>query len=252
MANELIYNKWTGFINEEKYKKFFLSNEAEWIDKLNDVKKYIDENGKRPSNKNKEEKIKQFGKWINNQIKNYKSKKYIMANELIHDKWTNIINENNYKKHFLSNEAEWINLLDDVKKYIDENDKRPSTHSKKENIKQLGQWISTQITNYKSKEKSMANELIYDKWTKFINDNNYKEYFLSNEAIWINKLNDVKKYIDENGKRPSKDNKEEKIKQLGQWISRQIKNYKSKEQIMANDLIYDKWTDFISNNKIHF
>ena len=92
MANELIYNKWTDFINEDKYKKFFLSNEAEWIDKLNDVKKYIDENGKRPSNKNKEEKIKQFGKWINNQIKNYKSKKYIMANDLIHDKWTDFIN----------------------------------------------------------------------------------------------------------------------------------------------------------------
>ena len=177
MANELIYNKWTDFINEDKYKKFFLSNESEWINKLNDVKKYIDENGKRPSDNNKEKNIKKLGKWISYQITNYKSKKYIMANDLIHDKWTDFINEKKYKKFFLSNEYVWINNLNNVKKYIDENDKRPSETNKEEKIKQLGKWISVQITNYKSKKDIMANNLIHDKWTEFIIEDNYKKHF---------------------------------------------------------------------------
>ena len=178
MANELIYNKWTGFINEEKYKKFFLSNEAEWIDKLNDVKKYIDENGKRPSDNNKEKNIKKLGKWISYQITNYKSKKYIMANDLIHDKWTDFINKVNYKKHFSSNENEWIDKLNIVKKYIDENDQKPNKHNKEQNIKQLGAWVSTQIQNYKLKKDIMANELIHSKWTDFINEEKYKKFFI--------------------------------------------------------------------------
>ena len=125
----------------------------------------------------------------------------------------------------------WINRLNDVKKYIDENNKRPSSANKEEKIKKLGKWISHQLTNYKLKEKSMANELIYNKWTKFINEEKYKEYFLSNEDVWINRLDDVKKYIDENDQRPSQYDKEEKIKQLGQWISHQITNYKSKKKV---------------------
>ena len=179
MANELIYSKWTEFINEDKYKDFFLLNhEDNWIKHLNNVKKYIDEKGQRPSDKDIEKNIKQLGAWISAQINNYKSKKNSMANKLIYSKWTEFINEDNYKSYFLKNREDvWIKRLDDVKKYIDENDKRPSSTNKEKNIKQLGQWISDQIKNYKSKKESMANELIYSKWTEFINKK-YKKYFL--------------------------------------------------------------------------
>ena len=71
MKNENIYNRWTEFINDDKYKKYFLDNETEWINKLELVKKYIDKNNKRPSSTDKDNDIKTLGNWIYNQKENY-------------------------------------------------------------------------------------------------------------------------------------------------------------------------------------
>ena len=37
MKYENIYNLWTDFINDNKYKKFFEDNNIIWINKLNEV-----------------------------------------------------------------------------------------------------------------------------------------------------------------------------------------------------------------------
>jgi hypothetical protein len=60
--------------------------------------------------------------------------------------------------------------------------------------------ISNQQNNYTKKERKMKNEEIYNKLTEFITE--YQEYFLDNEIQWINTLEGVKKYINENNKRP--------------------------------------------------
>jgi len=39
MEDKNIYNLWTEFINDDKYKKFFEDNNIIWINKLNEVKK---------------------------------------------------------------------------------------------------------------------------------------------------------------------------------------------------------------------
>jgi hypothetical protein len=36
---------------------------------------------------------------------------------------------------------------------------------------------------------------------------------------------------------------------MGQWIGTQQTNYKKKDNIMKNEEIYDKWTDFINDDK---
>ena len=59
---------------------------------------------------------------------------------------------------------------------------------------------------------------------------------MSNNEEWQSNLNLIKKYIDENDKRPSECDKNRDIKTLGIWISNQQKNYKSKEQIMKKFL----------------
>jgi hypothetical protein len=110
----------------------------------------------------------------------------------------------------------------------------------------LGAWIQTQLHNYKNKKYIMSNKNIYNKWTEFINDEKYKIYFLDNETEWINKLELVKKYIDENNKKPSKNDEN---KELSYWISHQVANYKKKTQIMSNEKIYNKWKEFINNYK---
>jgi len=247
MTNEEIYNLWTEFINDPNYTVYFQSNEDNWKNILNEVKAYIDTNSKRPSSKDKEIKIKQLAEWISTQQKNYPKKEKIMANEEIYNLWTEFINDPNYTVYFQSNEYNWKIILNEVKIYIDSNNKRPSTIDKNIKIKQLGSWLSTQQTNYKKKEHIMANEEIYNLWTEFINDPNYTVYFQSNEDNWKNVLNEVKTYIDTNNKRPAQTDKDIKIKQIANWICYQQTNYKKKTEIMANEEIYNIWTEFIND-----
>ena len=249
MKNPDIYDKWTKFITSEKYKKYFMSNEEEWNNKFNEVKQYIDENNKTPSTHDKNKDIKALGGWVSHQQENYKSKKTIMKNPDIYDKWIKFITSEKYKKYFMSNEEEWNNKFNEVKQYIDENNKTPSTHDKNKDTKILGSFISTQQQNYKSKEQIMKNPDVYFKWTEFITSEKYKKYFMSNEEEWQSNLNLVKKYIDENNKRPSEVDKNKDTKKLANWISNQQQKYKLKEQIMKNPDIYSKWIEFINSEK---
>jgi len=248
MKNEVIYNRWTEFINDPQYKQYFQSNEELWYETLQKVIEYIDENKKRPVKENKNKNIKQLGCWVSTQMKNYKNKKCIMSNESIYNKWTETINDPQYKKYFQSDEDTWNNKLQKVIEYIDMNGKRPSQHDNKKDIKHLGSWINTQQQNYKNKTLIMSNDEIYNKWTDLINDRRYKKYFQSNEEQWNENLQKVSDYIDENNKRPSKhDNRNKDIKQLGEWMGTQVTNYKNKTHIMSNNEIYNKWTEFIND-----
>ena len=98
MKNENIKKLWEEFVNDSKYKKYFLSNEDEWKLNLEWIINYIDKNNKRPSEVN--EKTKYYSKWIGTQIGNYKNNKHIMENDNIKKLWENFINDPIYKKYF--------------------------------------------------------------------------------------------------------------------------------------------------------
>ena len=247
MKDEYRYKQWTEFINDKKYKQYFISNEEAWFEMFNKVKRYIITNNKRPSSQDKDNEIKSMGAWIGTQQQNYRKKDTIMKNEMIYNQWTEFIISDNYRKYFITDEEVWIMMFNKVKQYIDKNNKKPSIDDKNKETKSMGKWISRQQTNYKITKGSMKNELIYNIWTDFIN-NKYKEYFISDEEVWIIMFNKVKQYIDENNKRPSRDDKNNnEIKSMGKWISRQIHNYNKKERCMKNEIIYSMWTDFINN-----
>ena len=248
MKQKEIYDEWTKFIDE--YKEYFLDNNELWYNMLEQVKEHIDENHKRPSTIDKNKEIKQMGTWIQCQQKNYKKKDCIMKQKEIYDKWTKFIEE--YKEYFLDNYELWYNILEQVKEYINENHKRPSTHDKNKEIKQMGTWIQCQQNNYKNKNQIMKQKEIYDKWTKFINDDKYKEYFMDNNEMWYNILEQVKEYINENHKRPSTIDKNKEIKQMGSWINTQQHNYKKKNKIMKNQKIHDGWTKFTEEYTEYF
>jgi len=137
----------------------------------------------------------------------------------------------------------WTIILDKVKKYIEENHKRPSIHDEDKEIKKMGQWITHQITNYNKKQQIMKNEEIRIKWEEFTTK--YKEYFISDEEKWYIILDKVKKYIEENKKRPSASEKDKEIKKMGKWTSHQTTNYNKKQQIMKNEKVRFKWKEFI-------
>ena len=68
-----------------------------------------------------------------------------MKDETIKHQWEQFTVK--YKDHFMSSDELWKNNLEKVKKYINDNECRPSHHSKDENTKHLGSWISTQVKN---------------------------------------------------------------------------------------------------------
>ena len=161
-------------------------------------------------------------------------------------------NKNNEKKYFLTskNINNWYNSLNKVKKYIDNNNKKPTYRNKNIEIQKLGRWISLQIANYKKKKEAMKDENIYSKWTQFMND--YQEYFLNTCDKWYNYLNKVKKYIDKNKKKPKESDKDKEIKKLRRWISIQQSNYKKKKETMKYENIYCEWTKFTNEYQQYF
>ena len=255
MANKTIRKSWESFINDDKYKKYFLNNITIWYNNLKKIKHYIDINNKRPLKDENKRPLKdennsiKLGSWISTQSKNYKNKNQIMLNDTIRKSWEDFINDDKYKEYFIDNTKLWYNKLEEIKNYININYKRPSGGDKNTNIKQLGKWISTQLKNYKNKTHIMLNDTIRKSWEDFINDDNYKEYFLDNNTFWYNNLEKVKNYININNKRPLQKDKNNNIKKLGIWLSWQNINYKNKNKIMLDDTIRKSWEEFINDNK---
>jgi hypothetical protein len=175
---EEIYERWTTFINDNKYKQYFISEQEKWYELLNEVIEYINENNKKPSHNDKNEDIRKLSLWIWTQQTNYNRNEHIMKDPKIYERWTIFINDDKYKQYFISNEEKWHELLNEVIHYINENNKRPSSSTNNDRkIKQLGMWIVTQQKNYKKKEHIMKEQKIYERWTIFINDDKYKQYF---------------------------------------------------------------------------
>jgi superfamily II DNA or RNA helicase/uncharacterized protein YeaO (DUF488 family) len=246
MSNPEIQKKWEAFTT--KYAELFMSSEEKWMNKLEQVIKYIDQHNKRPSNCDKDPVVKSLAQWISDQIKNYPKKARIMSNPEIRKKWEAFTTK--YSELFMSSEEKWMKNLEQVTQYIDQYNKRPSQSDKDPVVKSLGSWIRNQITNYPKKKEIMSNPEIRKKWEAFTTK--YTELFMSDEEIWMNKLEQVTQYIGQHNKRPSQNDKDPVVKSLGTWIHNQIKNYPKKAYIMSNLEIRKKWEQFITKYQTYF
>ena len=247
MKNKNIYNMWTHFITSDEYKQYFLTNQQKWNNNLELIKQYIDTYSQRPNTHSKDKNIKHIGQFILDQQKKYKNKRQIMKYDDIYNKWTEFITSDKYKKYFLTNEEEFYKKYNLVIKYIELNNHLPSSTSKYENIKKLGAWVSNQNTNYKNKQHIMMNVYIYNKWTEFINNPLYINYFRSKQEHFITNLELTKQYININNKLPSSYTEDIHTRKLNKWISHQQTNHKSKKKLHKNESIYNKWNEFINN-----
>ena len=131
-----------------------------------------------------------------------------------------------YGKYVLI-EEKWIQTLNEIKVYIDENDKRPSAEDKDLYVKYLGQWLAKQLTLYKKEKQGVWNNTECKKlFEAFLKE--YGKYFLTDEEKWIQTLNEIKVYIEENDKRPTEREKDPRVKFLGTWLNSQISSYKKR------------------------
>jgi superfamily II DNA or RNA helicase len=252
MQNEKIYNLWIDFISNEKYKIYFQTNELKWINKLKDVELYLDTNNKRPSHRNTNKYDLHIALWINNTMYHYKHKSQMMKNKKIYKIWTDFINNEKYKKFFITkNEIndfnKWECNLKKLENYIKENKKLPIPKDINKDIAYLGEWVSTQKKLYKNKTQIMKNKEIYKIWTNFIECKDYQKYFIREIEKWYYNLEQIKIYINQNNRTPSVKNVNKNIAYLGNWLSSQ--KLKRAQLIQKNENIKNAWCEFINDKK---
>jgi superfamily II DNA or RNA helicase len=148
------------------------------------------------------------------------------------------------------NNVEWWKYkFEQLKKFIDENDRTPLRCSKSKKEKRLNEWLFVQKGQYKNKAYIMKEYEIYNIWENFINHQDYKKYFISNIEQWKITFEEVKKFIISHNKTPLKRSKNRIEKSLGQWFQTQKHIYKNKLRIMNNNKeIRNIWTDFMNHD----
>lgn len=156
---------------------YICKNELVWIEKLESVKKYMNDKKKRPLDRDKDNEVIKLAAWINSQQQNYKHNIKLMKKSNIKKLWEDFINDEKYKIYFTCRKEVWILQFELVKKYIDENKKSPSQSKYiDKDGKKLGKWINKQKENYKNKTNTVYNDIIIRYlWEDFINE--YKIYF---------------------------------------------------------------------------
>lgn len=234
---------WHEFIND--YNTYFLTEEQIWMNNFNETKKYIDVNNVRPTKESDNVEIKKMGMWLSHTLQIYKKKTGVMKTTEIYDTFVNFTNDNNYKKYFTNDDELWFCSFEGLKSYINNHNDIPKRTSKDNKIKILAEWLHRQRDNYKNVWKNDDDK--YNIWKIFVSDEKYKEFFKSNEEKWFSNFEKIKQYINFNNKMPSQKDKNNNIKSLGYWLSDTKINYKNKTLSMTNNHIYDQWTEFVND-----
>ena len=153
----------------------------------------------------------------------------------------------------------WKSTLIQSKKFISEYGRLPSNKTDKDNekYKKIGTWVEHQKTNYSSivneRRNSMKNPEIAKLWEEFRIEN--ERLFKTDFELYLDNLNETKKFISEYGRLPSSDTDKdnEKYKKLGKWIQHQKANYSSivneRKYSMKNPEIAKLWEEFIIENE---
>ena len=243
---------WEEFMNDELFKEYFMPNEESWKDNLQKVKNFIIENKKTPNSTDKDEEERRLNSWLSNQNMNYKKQKYTLWNYPECKKlWEEFINDELFKDYFMTEQEKWKDNLQKVKEFIIENKKRPNSKAKDKEENIMGKWLSNQNNmNYKNKEGTVWNYPECKKlWEEFINDELFKEYFITYQEIWKEYLQKVKEFIIKNNRRPTSVAKCAKEKILGCWLNQQNIKYKKKEGTVCKEPECKKlWEEFKNNH----
>lgn len=205
MKNEDIRETWEKFC--EEYYKYFKTEHEIWYENLNKVKNYIEKNNKRPAKSSKDLGIQRLGKWIDEQIRNYRRQGKIMKDESVKNDWLQFLTQ--YSKYFRFDSVPrhhnykvlynyWNANLNSVIDYINKYQKKPSKSSKDPLIKRLAKWMLSQQYKYKYKLFIMKNEEIRNLWYTFIEE--YHMFFkkIKKQNIEQNKEQNIYTEIENN------------------------------------------------------
>jgi superfamily II DNA or RNA helicase len=240
-----------------------VDNDELWKENHQKMCEFIDENGRAPRQSGAKVDLdeKKIGQWISTQKKNYNPSgselsKQRMKNPVIWQIWTETLEK--CKKHLVLDWVQnWKDKCMNMCAFIDKNGKIPSAYSKSQEEKILGNWISTQKTNYNPRgselsKQGMKNPEIWQTWKDTITDPKYNKHLvLSRVQEWMNNLETMRDFIDKHHKVQSAVAKDPEEKRLGRWVSTQKANYDSRgsefsKYIMKSEQVWTKWTETLS------
>jgi hypothetical protein len=264
--NPKIWQIWTDIITNEKYSKLLVIDyEQDWKIKSEKMLEFYDKEQRKPSKYSKNSDEKNLSSWIKNQKQNYNPKgpefsKERMKNPEIWQIWTDIILNEKYSKIFAERLEKWKNDKIKMIKFLDENRKKPSNHSKNQEEKNITSWIKNQNMNYNPKGPEfskfiMNNPEIWKIWTDIILNEKYSKFLAKTEERfekWKNDKIKMIKFFDENRKKPSNHSKNQEEKNLTSWIKNQKQNYNPNgpefsKFIMNNPEIWLIWNAIVND-----
>lgn len=215
-----------------------------WINKRNSVIEYIKTNNIKPSCSDENPNVRSLGLWISTQYKNLKQNSLTMTDLMKRELFMNLINQYDCMK-IRNSDALWMSMHDCVSEYIDVNVKSPCRRDKNIYIRKLGNWVELQFENLKKNTGAMSDSKKRELFLKLISK--YKCLTLRNVYDkWMNKRNNVIKYIEDNKKRPTPGDKDPYIRSLGYWISTQYKNLENNIGSMTDPIMRDLFIELIN------
>jgi hypothetical protein len=140
----------------------------------------------------------------------------------------------------------WSNTLEEVKQFIHTHGNIPQYNINNLEEHNLYLWI-----NFQLKMKTTNNIIDCDirtEWENFVNNDKYKEYFVSHIDKWCNKLEKVKSFMDTNKRLPMKDGQTLDERKLFIWLRIQTTNYENNKFNMKNNIIRTNWEIFIESD----
>jgi hypothetical protein len=217
--DEFYCKKWEEFINQ--YKINNTNSIYTFEENINNLQDYIDKYKKRPTYKQKEKnkKYSYLALWIYRQ------------NRIQSTEWLEFCEKNKYIC-ILNDKFTWDYYFYQIKTFVNTYNKLPTNGF-------LSKWLDKQIKNI-DKSKNIS------EWNIFYEQN--KILFSSNNKIsdWIDQFQKVKIYTELNGFLPSALDKRPEIIKINNWLSRQEVSYKLNKGIMKDEIIRNKWIQFIS------
>jgi superfamily II DNA or RNA helicase len=269
MRRDEYYNKWTEFINDPKYKEYFMNSEENWMRDFNKLKQFMEKSKhhRRPKKSDGVE-LHALGQWAVKQAGFYHNKEYEMVKDHIYKLWGDFMNDKRYQVHF-NKHIKWFKQFEELKKFVLKHKHLPRekrknitdkqkdvTDQQKENAEiELNTFYRGQRNTYNGKYKGMREHkprrLIWENEFEFNDD--FAPYLNkksseTNDKIWYTHFEEFKKFIVDKNRLPTsgKNNSIEENK-LAEWFTNQKEQYLIKDRCMHKTYIYDEWTKFINS-----
>jgi len=215
-----------GILSKEKIDElehittWYWKREDTFYERYEEVENWVNENGKIPSAKSKNQVEKSLGTWCSNKRKNYRigiltEKQISDLNKIKHWYWPD-----DTVKEVKTFDATFAEL----KEFVEKNGRIPTYGSKDLVEKNLGAWCTSRRMNYKkgtlTKEKIKKLEQLPGWYWPKLNTKRVTQTF-------DERFDDLKKWVDSNnGKIPSYGSDDKIEKRLGQWCGTLRSKYK--------------------------